>query len=333
MNDKISVIVPIYNNEKYLKECIESIIEQSYMETEIILVDDGSTDKCPQICDEYAKKSNKIKVIHKKNGGVSSARNNGIAEATGEWISFVDSDDWIEPTYLEEMINAANKNKADIALCGYKRVASNDEKICWSNYNKVITSKEYLINCLNPQTGFGFCHMKLIKKDKIQNIKFDEKLKVGEDALFNIELSKNVETAVYVNKYLYNYRINMSSAVKKFDKDYPEKYIKSMKKISNYIEKNTENNNDIQQNLYDFIAFHVLLIAVNYCYNPENNRNGGKKSLSNICNQEPLKNAIKNSDYKNLSITRKMTLFTIKHKLYWITGIICKIRQIQNRRS
>lgn len=121
----ISVIVPIYKVEKYLEKCLNSILEQTYQNLEIILVDDGSPDKCPQICDEYASKDHRIKVVHKKNGGLSSARNAGIEVATGEYISFVDSDDYLHKSTYEEMLKLITKSEADICICNIEYV---DEK-------------------------------------------------------------------------------------------------------------------------------------------------------------------------------------------------------------
>ena len=118
-NPKISVIVPVYKVEKYLDRCVESIVNQTYKNLEIILVDDGSPDNCPAICDAWANKDERIKVIHKENGGVSSARNRGIDAATGDYIGFVDSDDWIEPDMYELLADNAKKYDADISRCGY----------------------------------------------------------------------------------------------------------------------------------------------------------------------------------------------------------------------
>lgn len=119
MNPKISIIVPIYNVEKYLQKCVDSILCQTYKNLEIILVNDGSPDNCPAICDEYAKKDKRIKVIHKQNGGVSSARNAGLDVATGKYVQFVDSDDWVEPEYSKTMINLIEENNCDLGICGY----------------------------------------------------------------------------------------------------------------------------------------------------------------------------------------------------------------------
>ena len=121
MEKTISVIVPIYNVEKYLDRCLKSIINQTYKNLEIILIDDGSPDNCGTICDEYAKKDNRIKVVHKDNGGLVKARNTGLDIATGEYISFIDPDDWIELNMYEEMIKIADETNTDIVRCGYYR--------------------------------------------------------------------------------------------------------------------------------------------------------------------------------------------------------------------
>ena len=117
-NDVISVIVPIYKVEEFLDECIQSIVDQTYQNLQIILVDDGSPDRCGEMCEDWARKDKRIEVIHKKNGGLSDARNVGLAEATGEFITFVDSDDWIEPQMYEIMVTTLIAEDADLVACG-----------------------------------------------------------------------------------------------------------------------------------------------------------------------------------------------------------------------
>ncbi len=332
MEDLISVIVPVYNVEEYIEKCIDSIISQTFKNLEIILVDDGSPDNCGKICDEYAKKDNRIKVLHKENGGVSFARNIGLQNATGNWITFVDSDDWIENDYIEQLLKIGKQDNVDVILCGYNRINNTTkQEINATGGKEKYNHSEYLIKTLNPQTGFGFCHMKLIKRDAINGLIFDEKLVVGEDALFNIQLSKNIKKAVFYKKALYNYRNNANSVVKKYDDNYAKKYLESMKKCKEYI---TSNYTDftIIQNYYNYVAYHIMLVAVNYCFHPENNNKHKIKLLKEICNYDIFKEGILNSNFENISLTRKVTLFTLKHKLYFLTGLICKIRQRQNNR-
>ena len=117
LQDLISVIVPVYNTEKYLDRCIQSVLAQTYTNWELLLIDDGSTDSSGTICDQYAAEDNRIRVFHKENGGVSSARNLGLDNAKGEWITFVDSDDWVEPSMLKELLAIALDNDADYVYC------------------------------------------------------------------------------------------------------------------------------------------------------------------------------------------------------------------------
>ena len=130
MNPLISVIVPVYKAEKYLDKCVQSIVNQTYKNLEIILVDDGSPDNCPEMCDEWAKKDSRIKVIHKENGGVSSARNAGLDNSFGDYIGFVDSDDFIENDFYECLYDNLVENGADISFCTFKTLDEKNRGIC-----------------------------------------------------------------------------------------------------------------------------------------------------------------------------------------------------------
>ena len=329
-NPLISIVIPVYNVEKYLSRCIDSVINQTYKNIEIILVDDDSPDNCPKICDDYAKKDKRIKVFHKENGGVSFARNIGINESKGEWITFIDSDDWVEKDYCETMLKIAQKNNADYVCCGYNRVYNDHKEIINGDESiKKYNNEEYLLKLLNVQNSYGFCHMKLIKKQNLNKVTFDENIQVGEDALFNASLCQNLSNVIVINKPLYNYNFNSQSVVRKFDKNYVNKYLDSMISMKEYINKNYSNDKVVLQHLYNYVSYHVLLICVNYCYHPLNKNK--MKSLKKVCNIELFKKAIKKSNYNDMSITRKITLFTLKHKLYFLTALICKIRQHQFR--
>lgn len=118
----ISIVVPVYNVEAYLHKCVDSILAQTYRNIEVILINDGSPDKSPEVCDNYAKEDSRVIVIHQKNGGLSDARNTGIEVASGSWISFIDSDDWVERDFIERLLNLAIRHKADIGICGYRKV-------------------------------------------------------------------------------------------------------------------------------------------------------------------------------------------------------------------
>lgn len=321
-NPLISIVVPVYNVQDYINRCVESLTKQTYKNLEIILVDDGSTDNSPKMCDDLAKKDNRIKVIHKKNGGVSSARNVGIDNAKGEYISFVDSDDWIDETFCEEMYNTLISNNTDYIMCGYKRVYEDGHMDSFNDDNSIITidSDTFTNKVLDVEPGYGFVHMKMLKRDKIGKVRFNESLKVGEDALFNIQLCENIDKVTIFSKPLYNYFFNANSLVRKYDSNYVNKYYESMEAMYNFL-------GDKNNKVYKYISFHVLLVCVNYCYHPDNKEQ--MKSLKEVCNMPLFKEAIKKTNYDNWSITRKVTLFTIKHKLYLLTAMICKIRQKQ----
>lgn len=197
----ISIIVPVYNVEKYIKNCLDSIINQTYKDLEIILVDDGSTDNSGVICDEYASTDNRIKVIHKENGGQSSARNLGIKSANGEFIGFVDSDDTIELEMFELLYNAIQGT--DIAICGHNVVYDNCKKTNSNSEEKFLNEEslwEQIFGKLNNAVW-----NKLFKREYLENIKFDLNFAHGEDLLFNIMYLKKAKTGMLVDKPMYNY--------------------------------------------------------------------------------------------------------------------------------
>lgn len=207
---KISVIVPVYNVEKYLSKCINSILSQSYKNFELILVDDGSTDYSGKICDEYADRDKRVIVKHKMNAGVSAARNTGIVMASGVYVMFVDSDDYIDCKMLEEMISFGDKS--DIIFSGLRYV-SNDGRELVSNIMddfKNISLTEYIkVYCLEADKKHISCgpYNKLFNKKIIEdkNIKFDEELSICEDGLFVTTFLSRCHSITNINQCYYNY--------------------------------------------------------------------------------------------------------------------------------
>ena len=340
MEELISIVVPVYNSEKYIGTCINSIRNQTYKNIEIIIVNDGSNDSSLDIITKLKEEEPRITVISTENKGVSHARNTGLQVAKGKWISFVDSDDWLEKDFCEKLINKVKELNADYIGCGYNKITNdNIQKVNADGKTLMFTKDEYLIKLLNVQTSYGLTHMKIIKTELAKKVKFNESLVVAEDALYNIELCEYLNKIVIYNLPLYNFRINTDSVVRKFDKNYNLKYANAMEKIGMFIkekykkEDNTNNyNEEVITNLNNFIVYHLMLVCVNYVYNPENDCRKKVKLLKEICESDNYKEAVKNSNYNELSITRKITLFTIKYKLYFITALICKIRQKQIRK-
>lgn len=205
---KISVIVPIFCVAEYLSACIESIINQTYKNLEIILVNDGSPDSCPKICDSYALKDSRIKVIHKENGGLSDARNAGIKIATGEYIAFIDSDDYITSNFCEILLQTALKNKADIVECDFVQFANGDPIICEQEHlkDKVLQyTPEEALSLLMKRIVNQVVWNKLYKKDLIAGVLFERDRK-HEDEFWTYQIIGKAIKIVKIKAFLYYYR-------------------------------------------------------------------------------------------------------------------------------
>ncbi|QJX64180.1 glycosyltransferase [Niallia circulans] len=216
MNGKISVIVPIYNVENYLDKCIESILNQTYSNLEVILVNDGSPDNCGGICDNYASTDDRIKVVHKKNGGLSDARNAGMSYATGEYISFIDSDDYIHLTFYETLINLMVKHNADIVQCGYEMVyedkGSTIRKREETPKESIYSGKNNILNNLynNNYGKTVVVWNKLFKSNLFEEVYFP-KGKLHEDEMTTYQILHQAEKFVITEKNLYYYLQRKSS--------------------------------------------------------------------------------------------------------------------------
>ena len=222
MNELISVIVPVYNVEEYLPKCIESIISQTYKNIEIILVDDGSTDRSGRICEEYAQKDDRIIVLHKENGGLSDARNCGINIATGDWVQFVDSDDYIHHTMLEKMYSCCRQNKTKLAVCG--RVDVNAETgeetvVLCPQKEEVISSVECNRRCMIWKgSDFSACdkfyHMELWKNYRFPVGRVTEDVAV----IYKIIAEADNITLLNIPMYYYFHRENSISTTQHFSR-------------------------------------------------------------------------------------------------------------------
>lgn len=212
----ISVIVPIYNVEKYLNQCIQSIINQTYKNIEIILIDDGSTDSSGKIADCYAKIDNRIIVYHKKNYGVSSARNEGLKNAKGNFVTFVDADDLIKPNMIERLGEFILLNRADIAICSTQTFFESKNPVmnCEINSEETIfQGNEALINMLYQKIITNALHGKMYERSLFKNIKFSEDLTIGEDLYINYQLLSISQKVVYTSQKMYLYMHRSGSAI------------------------------------------------------------------------------------------------------------------------
>lgn len=211
---KISIIVPVYNTEKYLHKCIDSILNQTFEDFELILVDDGSTDSSGAICDEYAKKDERIVVIHKENGGVSKARNVALDTAKGEYIGFVDSDDTINERMLEVLYNNLIESNAQVSVCGFDYVVEGRQSSFKKHKNKkrVFKSKKAIKIVMRGKPFAGHLCNKLFKADLFEKVRLNEKIYIYEDMLAVVELLARADSVVYDSTPLYNYFLHSASA-------------------------------------------------------------------------------------------------------------------------
>lgn len=266
---KISVIVPVYRVEPYLHRCVDSILAQTFSDFELILVDDGSPDNCPAICDEYAKKDNRFKVIHRKqNGGASAARNLGLKTSQGEYICFIDSDDYVVPEYLETLLQTIEETQADIVQCGYYEVIDGivrkDER---ERFLESYTSQQAFGllygDGRNDILDFVMCN-KIYKKDMIKDLCFVEGLRC-EDAIYISEIMMRVKKVSVSNRPIYYYCRHDDSVMGQMQKEKDDlimSHILAYRQVAMYAETNAS---DYMQKLSNarLAAFYVSAIKNN----------------------------------------------------------------------
>lgn len=211
-DEKISVIVPIYKVETYLPKCLDSILRQTYQNLEIVLVDDGSPDNCGAICDEYARRDSRVKVIHQQNKGVSSARNAGLNIATGDWIAWVDPDDWIEEDMLQYLLEGALNYQADIAICGMRKIGSHVPIVFQHKEDLVLDREKALRELLENKSMTLSCCDKLAKRELWEGVRFSD-LKIGEDLLAMGCILERADKIVCLSEIKYNYLTRPESAL------------------------------------------------------------------------------------------------------------------------
>lgn len=235
--DLITIIIPVYNVKKYLKQCIESVVNQTYKNIEIILVNDGSTDGSGDICDEYAIKDSRVRVIHKKNAGLGLARNSGLEKASGKYVTFIDSDDYADINMIESLYNCILDEKADTCIGGYKRVDDEGSIIFEESYNysiftgkniqkklfyRMLGSSPEKSDAIRMSVWNSMYSMEIIRENAI---KFpSEREFISEDIIFDSDYYKNAKKVIIIGSTAYNYRINALSLTMKYNKDRFEKY-------------------------------------------------------------------------------------------------------------
>lgn len=325
--NKISIIIPVYNVEKYLKRCIDSVINQTYKDIEVILIDDGSTDDSAQICDDYCKKDNRIQVIHKENGGLSSARNVGIEKSTGKYIMFLDSDDWLELETCDIVYKTAQNYNADIIMWPYVREINgkSKKKVIFKEecivFDKTTAKKQLhrrMIGLLGeelatPQNADAIVTacVKLYKSNIIKDNKInfvDTKLIGTEDALFNLYVFGHVKKVIYINKYFYHYRRdNIVSLTTKYKQELYKQWSNLFNIMSNYIVDNNLDNSYTQA-LNNRISLSIIGLGLNELSNSESHLKKIKK----------IKNIINDKAYRKASKTLTLKYFPFYWKVFFL---------------
>lgn len=337
MNTKISIIVPVYKRpEQYLRKCIESLISQKLRDIEIILVDDGSPDDCGEICDEYAKKDNRIRVIHKNNEGLSAARNSGSKEAKGEWITFVDADDWIEADMCEKVYNIINNKNIDVAICGYIRDIGNKQvKMKYEFSNNVIFDKQGCVELQKKILNFDsnlstqpskFYRRDFIEKNDLYNI---NELKQGAEGIeFNIRVFDKASSAMFINQFFYHYTYNDTSISSMSSEENNYLVLDCFKKIKETIQKN-KNIDEILPIFYTRLLYVIVTTAISGYFHPKNKEKISikKKKYKKFLNQDIIKEALKYGNIKTLDIKRKIIIILVKIKAFYLIDILAHFRK------
>lgn len=340
----ISVIVPVYNVENYMRQCIDSLLNQTLSNIEIILVDDGATDTSPKICDEYARRYSSIKVIHKLNGGLGSARNAGMKEARGQYIGFVDSDDYVSVKMYETLLDVAETNKADCAYCEFTRFWNDTVDVTKPPKKtiKVYSDKEILDAYLLDRIGcspsekedcsYGASvNLGLFRSDVIQRSKVEfvsEREFIAEDMIFDIDFIPYCKKIVHTNEALYFYRFNPDSLTTRYVPDRFERNVALCNEMASRLDKTY--NSDVYKIRLDRYFLKITRIALieEIAHLNENGWRNARANINRIANNQKLNQILKTYPLASLSKTQKIFFCALKQKMYLLVAILIKINMI-----
>jgi len=329
MPPKVSIVVSIYNVEKYLDRCMESLLNQTLKDIEIIMVDDESPDRCPQMCDEYARKDSRVKVIHKKNGGLGFARNSGMEIAQGKYIAFIDSDDYIEPNTMELLYNRCEEHHLDVCFCGYifeyasgaSRPKSEVAEETYFLGNQ--QAREFALDMIGPLPNYPHDVKFLVSVWKAcysmpTLIKFQatfdsEKVIASEDMLFHARYLPLFENIGVIPDCLYHYCQNGGSISRSYSEQKRERILLSMRELLKRLKENYSES--------EFLPHYqrCLFLSIRGLLNKEVNMAGNPffKTLSNIkaiCNNDAYQLLFKDYDYKAFDTKRRVYYWLMKNR-------------------
>lgn len=322
---KISVIIPVYNAEKYIARCLTSVLGQTLTAIEVIVVNDGSTDNSYKIIQQFAQTDNRIKIFTISNSGPSSARNMGLSKARGDYIGFVDADDFIEKTMFESLFDAASKSQSELTICNIKIIDENKNNTIRLNLKNEVQIIDKGVNSLiEDLLDFKYDYAnwnKLYVNQIIQNkhIKFDTKITLGEDLLFNLMYALHVRKLAVINEPLYSYNINISSlySTKAFKQFF--EFTKLSIIFDSYC---TSYNHKVELNLFRKKIAPILFYALNNSFQHiQSQKNRKELNIELIKNLKQLHgsyNYFKNLDNKKYNIPQKVLIYALKLELSYL---------------
>ena len=340
--DKISIIIPVYNASKYLKKCIDSIVNQTYKNIEIICVNDGSSDDSLEILKKYKEKDDRIIIIDKENAGVCAARNDGIKSSTGNYITFVDSDDWLELDTIETLYKTLINEKVDVVRGNYYKNYNYDKsnnigEVLDFNKTKLYTSDntfgEKVIDRLIDGRIQGYVVLLLIKREYVLATSlFIEELKFMEDMVFYVDLLNNVESIYFLDKPLYHYYINSSSCTQ--SKEYYSRNMYNIEKVNKHLKRILSNSKFYDDNRLEKInTLHANSILESfftmYKYSYKTNLEL-KQDIEKLLNNKDINVLLKSANLKLLPIHLKLSMWLILNKKYNSLFAFYKIRNLMS---
>lgn len=335
--NKVSVIIPVFNVEKYLSVCVNSVLNQTLKDIEIILVDDESPDNCPQMCDEYAKRDSRVKVVHKKNGGLGFARNSGLEIATGEYVAFLDSDDVVDLDTYEILFDSAKQNDLDMLCFSYNRFADNgfQTTLKYDASLEILQEKEKIRKSalgifdhagLKVKPIGGSACMALFKRSVIEQIHLQfvsEREYISEDFIFAFLFAISSRRIGLLPNTYYHYRLNLNSLTKVVRLDRMEKAEQYAKYVSSVLLNMGFTHKDTRFAVGYYIG--IARTAAISVFQSDLNIHEKKKWFDEQVNSEFFQNVKKSYPVSILPFKQKVCLWTMLHKYFWLSYLIIVI--------
>lgn len=344
MNNKkmVSIVVPVYNVEKYIKKCVNSLINQTLVNIEIILIDDGSTDSSGKICDEYMKIDSRVKVIHKSNEGLGLARNAGIEIAVGDYIGFVDSDDFVSVKMFETLLKNAENYNADISYCDKIKWFGNGAICEVMETNDVIVYekediKQYLLNRIGMPPEFskdtlyqtavwlGIYKHDIIKKKSIRFV--SERDLISEDIIFNIDIIKECKCIVHSNSQFYYYRYTINSLTSKYKKERFSQNVVMYKELKKKLS-DIYTDKEISLAIDRYLITYARIACIQEVeFEKINGVVNTKKRIESICNNPEIINVLGRYPYKKLPLKYALLCHLMRYKKYKLIIYVLNARR------